>query len=442
MHREQHWGKISAAEIRRAAVGDLERSVADWVRSLAEEPHAALLMLALVHAGLLSFSAITGTRAKFDTLIASVTLSPKAIEFIDSKKQRLLFKGVIAAVERPMVQNAFAIVYEDLGPVRVAGDLIAKPLSKVAVAANEKAAATGDIAALVALAASRNLFRLVDSDASGSVDRAELLRSPLLLDQIRAEGEDDATAVDRFMAAADTDGDGVISFLEFVSAAGSEPRLQMVVGEGDDAEDAQAVAALANARALFDCIDSDESGSLTRTELLSSPALLALICDEGEDGAAAVDRFLSAADTDNDDEISFVELVNAAASEPRLHMADIALEAAIQIANDLPSGEGGRRSMFGRKAPGERFDAMLEQCTQWEAELGCTPDDCDLPNENEDDGRMLQVLKGSFAGARCQPIADALRVCYLEYSPLRLGGDVIFKLLKRVVASQNPSKPS
>ena len=396
-------------------------------------------MLSLVHAGLLSFSATTGTRANFDALIASVTISPKAVEFIDSEKQRLLFKGVIAAVERPMVQNAFAIVYEDLGPVRVAGDLIAKQLVKVAVVANEKAAATGDIAALAALAASRNLFRLVDSDMSGSVDRAELMSSPALLDRIRAGNEDDTAAVNRFMAAADTDGDGVISFLEFVSAAGSEPRLQTAVGEGDDAEDAQAVVALTNARALFDFIDSDASGSLSRAELLGSPALLALICDEGEDGAVAVDRFLRAADTDNDGEISFVELISAAASEPRLQMADVALEAAIQVANDLPKGGGG---MFGRKAPGERFDAMLEQCTQWEAELGCTPDDCDLPNESKDDTRMLQVLKGSFAGARCRPIADALRVCYLEYSPLRLGGDVIFKLLKRVVASQAVSKPS
>ena len=31
--------------------------------------------------------------------------------------------------------------------------------------------------------------------------------------------------------------------------------------------------------------------------------------------------------------------------------------------------------------------------------------------------------------------ADALRVCYAEYSALRFGGDLIFKILKRVVAA-------
>jgi len=202
-------------------------------------------MLALLVNALLAFSA-TGRRAKFDAMVASVTLSPRAIEFIDSEKQRLLFKGVLTASEQPMVVNAFAIVYEDLGPVRVAGDLIAKQLSKVATSANERAAASGDVAALSALAASRNLFRLVDSDASGSLDRDELLRSPVLLDRIRAEGESDQAAVERFMSSADTDDDGQVSFVEFASAAASEPGLQMV--DDADGADSQAAAALASAR--------------------------------------------------------------------------------------------------------------------------------------------------------------------------------------------------
>ena len=406
-------------------------------------------MLALLVNALLAFSA-TGRRAKFDAMVASVTLSPRAIEFIDSEKQRLLFKGVLAASEQPMVVNAFAIVYEDLGPVRVAGDLIAKQLSKVATSANERAAASGDVAALSALAASRNLFRLVDSDASGSLDRDELLRSPVLLDRIRAEGESDQAAVERFMSSADTDDDGQVSFVEFASAAASEPGLQMV--DDADGADSQAAAALASARALFDCLDSDASGSLTRAELLRSPSLLALVRHDGEDDESAVKRFMSSADADGDGEVSFVEFASAAASEPRLQMADAALDAALRAASEsqgvaIGGGSGGgKRSMFGRKAPGERFDDMLAECAVWEAQLDCTPDACDLPGDDDGGGggdgddRMLLVLKGAFAGSRCAQISDALRVCYLEYSPLRLGGDLIFKLLKRIVASQIASQ--
>ena len=43
------------------------------------------------------------------------------------------------------------------------------------------------------------------------------------------------------------------------------------------------------------------------------------------------------------------------------------------------------------------------------------------------------LMLGSFEGARCEPVAKALRVCYEEYSPLRFGGDLIFRVLKRVV---------
>ena len=182
-------------------------------------------------------------------------------------------------------------------------------------------------------------------------------------------------------------------------------------------------------------MDTDASGSLDRAELLRSPLLLDLIRNPDEDDEAVVERFMRAADSDEDGAISFVEFANAAAAEPRLQLADVALEAALARASGLP--EEGRRGRFGRKSPEERFEAMLAQCVQWEEELGCDPESCELgEGEGEEDDRMLQVLVGSFAGARCPPVADALRVCYLEYSALRLGGDLIFKLLKRVVGAQ------
>ena len=38
---------------------------------------------------------------------------------------------------------------------------------------------------------------------------------------------------------------------------------------------------------------------------------------------------------------------------------------------------------------------MLERCLQWEKDLGCDPEDCELSEGgDEEDGRMLQVLKG------------------------------------------------
>ena len=193
---------------------------------------------------------------------------------------------------------------------------------------------------------------------------------------------------------------------------------------------------MAASRALFDLLDSDASGSLDKGELLGSPELLALIRQDGEGDADAVARFMAAADEDGDGSISFTEFANAAAAEPRLQMADVALEAARVWASGKEGGKGG--GAFGRKSPDERFDEMLSTCFEWEAALNWGPAGAEAPDTEADDedGRLLQVLKGSFAGARCPPVAEALKQVYVEYSPLRLGGDLIFKLLKRVVAAQ------
>lgn len=302
---------------------------------------------------------------RFDRMVEDLRIPPAAVELIDSPKQRLLFKGVAAGVEDPLIRRAFAIVYRDLAPVRVAGDLIFSQLSAVAVDATERAGAIvvpvledDDLAS-----ASRRVFDILDGDRSGTLDRAELLASPEMLDMIKTTN------------------------------------------------------------------DADES-------------------DE-----AAVDRFMATADDNDDGVISFVEFVNAAATQPSLRDVDQALALAMQ--SETSSSKSNKKSsgFLGRKPPDERFDIMLEQCFEWEQSLNCGPTfmlddsspdaetcfvDLELKNEevNEEDNRLLQVLKGSLVGARCQPVVEALKMCYLEYSPLRLGGDIIFKLLKGVVANQ------
>ena len=73
-------------------------------------------------------------------------------------------------------------------------------------------------------------------------------------------------------------------------------------------------------------------------------------------------------------------------------------------------------------------------CTALPAPLSA-PSAAAIAAATDEGDRLKLVLLGSFVGARCQPVADALRVCYEEYSPLRFGGDIIFRVLKRVVAS-------
>lgn len=70
----------------------------------------------------------------------------------------------------------------------------------------------------------------------------------------------------------------------------------------------------------------------------------------------------------------------------------------------------------------EKFDEMVRSFEEWE-ELVPTGD-----------GRMLEVLKGSFAGAKNDKIVKALKIVYMDYSALRVGGDLVFKLMEKLVA--------
>jgi len=115
-----------------------------------------------------------------------------------------------------------------------------------------------------------------------------------------------------------------------------------------------------------------------------------------------------------------------------------ALESRASEMGEVP----GKRSLFGRKSPDERFDAMLATCLEWQAALGVGSEGEVEGEPGADESRLLQVLKGSLRGAQCDPLAEALKLCYMEYSPLRFAGDLIFGALKRVVATLPAFKAS
>ena len=45
--------------------------------------------------------------------------------------------------------------------------------------------------------------------------------------------------------------------------------------------------------------------------------------------------------------------------------------------------------------------------------------------------RIRPVL-GCFAGAKVPEVVDALRICYTDFKPLRVAGDLIFKVIGEV----------
>jgi len=69
----------------------------------------------------------------------------------------------------------------------------------------------------------------------------------------------------------------------------------------------------------------------------------------------------------------------------------------------------------------QRYDNMVKSFEEWE----------DLVPSG--DGRMVEVLRGCFAGAKDEDVVGALKIVYMDYSALRVGGNLVFKLMGKLV---------
>ena len=49
------------------------------------------------------------------------------------------------------------------------------------------------------------------------------------------------------------------------------------------------------------------------------------------------------------------------------------------------------------------------------------------------------MLRGSIVGGRNEEVVAALRLCYTDYKPLRLMGDLIFSLMGKLMRKSGPS---
>ena len=73
---------------------------------------------------------------------------------------------------------------------------------------------------------------------------------------------------------------------------------------------------------------------------------------------------------------------------------------------------------------GRRYDEMLDSFREWR----------DMIPQGK--GRRMDVIRGCFVGAENKEVVRALRICYVDYSGLRLAAEIIFKLVKSYMAGR------
>jgi hypothetical protein len=284
---------------------------------------------------------------RFEAMLAEFrTHSDADLNLVTSPRFRGLLTGTSAAINDKQVTQAFKVLYEDLGPIRVAGDLMFSKLE-------------------------REVAKSKASDGAGNV---------------RALGRDDACVV--------------------------------------------------AARKIFDTVDADASGTVSSTELLDSDLLRSLgqcvdcTCEK-KGSCQSVSNFMAEIDkTHPEGEIHFDEFLVAAHHLLYEGDASVSLfggEDADDLVNELLNGDTYNRPEDKSKADkySKRFDAMCEEFETWESDDSSAKAQAKNP-------RLALVLEGCFAGAKEQAVVDALKILYVDFRVLRMAGDLIFKMMRKL----------
>jgi len=77
----------------------------------------------------------------------------------------------------------------------------------------------------------------------------------------------------------------------------------------------------------------------------------------------------------------------------------------------------------------DKYDAMLVSFSEWEEKF-------DLDTTSRRD----EILKGCFVGAKNEYVVRALKIVYTDYAALRVAGDIIFKLMSKLIGSKKKKR--
>lgn len=317
------------------------------------------------------------------------------------RMQRLL-TGVIAGARDVDVVRAFTVLYEDFLPLRLGGDLIFNILDdrlQAAVAARNAAILRGEHDGEVCaveptstqceeetqLSAAKALFDLVDSDGSGELSRDEVRRQGAIV--LNLERVSTPLACARAHSAQNASAHfPAFQYPPCVHECNERLMVAQVIGSG------------------FHELLKQYYGLSEIDELFAAA--------EPADGAAA------------QHDLTFEQFVRASRAVGALPDAE---NLRLELLRNRDSREPGSSSSR-RRANSDKYDAMLETFAGWTANGEEQALLAAVGNE-----RLRAVLQGCFAGARNRQVVLALKILYEDHAPLRMGGDLIFGLMLRVV---------
>jgi hypothetical protein len=294
---------------------------------------------------------------------------------IENARLRLMLDGGREALTEPLVVRSFAVLYEDILPVRFGGDILFNLIDKSVRRARPRSAkltnkppAGADPTTAAAAVAKTSKY---------------IIQSVLSCYNDIEDGEVPRFYEENLFADIDRNGDGVLTLEEFRGWVESIPI--------DAADEERARLDEWCADSLFCLIDTDNDGVLTLEEFkLWTTGSLSI-----GDGSSTGAQETAAASSDI-----------SVSAPPLSSLQSVPLLS--------PKAKKYR----------DRYTHMVESFSLWETKF-------EKPAADSNN-RMAIVAEGCFAGAKNAGVVKALGILYEDFGPLRIAGDLIFSLMERI----------
>lgn len=334
---------------------------------------------------------------RFDEMVDRFrTYTDADIDFLDNARMQDLLRGGLDALNEPKVLTAFSVLYEDILPVRFGGDILFNLLDKSilqARAVNARRTRAGKVQPIkadletqvVATFSSSNVPVVVKrNDEHHKVANISRLKMKVI-NQISkiTERNPNECHTSYLFSAMDTDDDGGVSKEEFMRWVESVLITDKEENDGLDIDWNEYSAG------LYSEIDGDSDGTLSFGELkLWTTGLLKnKVHHVTDESNQPTDMFSVTTPLS-------VEIDKVGTAKKQLNVIQ------------------------------KRYLYMVEKFILWEGKWNSDSRASTRPSRTD------LVIMGCFAGAKRQGVVDALEILYEDYIPLRIAGDMIFKLVE------------
>ena len=341
---------------------------------------------------------------RFDEMVDRFrTYTEVDINSLDNTRMQDLLRGGLDALNEPKVLTAFSVLYEDIVPVRFGGDILFNLLDKSILQAR-------------ALNARRNRAGKVQSiktelDTPVAVMTSSSSNVPLVIN-----GNDEQHKVANI----------------------SRLKMKLInqiskITERNPNE--------CHTSYLFSEMDTDDDGGVSREEFMRWVESV-LITDKEETDGLDIDweeysaGLYSEIDGNSDGTLSFGELklwTTGLLKTTKVHHVNESNQPTDVLSVTTPLSVEVDKVGSAKKQLNviqKRYLYMVEKFILWE---GKWSSDSSRGLSIRSPSRTDLVIMGCFAGAKRQGVVDALEILYEDYIPLRIAGDMIFKLVEKAM---------